>query len=327
MSPGGLLTATSPDGVASLSGTDFRSYPYPFPSTYLTTYGDSEFLYVERFGGDPVEIEGVYRIDRDGVFSDVGYTPRGTGLVLGRQNSRGTIVGRESGVPGLSGFVYSPEAGGQGVDTLGGVEVTNFTAINNNDWIIGNGIASTANGNVSGMFLWMPGEDGLLLAPGFGEPEGINDFGQVIGAQGSGAFFWDDGDFQFISDVFSPDPLNPEQMINLTVLGGAFGINSRGEVTGFSSIRPEFGYDGPTGLNGWLWTEDEGLLFLDDLVAPTDAYHFTGGLAIAEDGSILTAGSIPGSDDVQHFLLTPIPEPGAVALVVLGMFVFCRRRR
>ena len=328
MSPGGVLTATSPTGIATVVGTDFQSFAYPFQnSTFLSTFGDSELMYVERLGTpENPTLEGIFSIDRSGNVANTGYSPRGTGMSLGPQNSLGTVIGRETGIPGSAGFIYSSGTGGQSVETLGGVEVTRFSAINNNGWIVGNGIASTASGDVSGMFLWVPGEDGLLLAPGFGTPEGINDFGQIIGAQGAGAFFWDEGDLQFISDVYSPDPRDPEQMINLTVLGGAFGINNHGEVTGFSTIRPEFGYEGPTGLNGWLWTEDEGLQFLDDLVEPVNDFHFTGGLAIAEDGSILTAGFVGESDVVQHFLLTPIPEPGSIFLLGLGMVALAIRR-
>jgi len=251
---------------------------------------------------------------------------------LWRQNNLGVIVGRESGIPDAEGnpssegFIYSPLTGGQRFDVLGDVKVTRFSAINNEGWIIGNGIASTANGNVSGMFLWVPGEDGLLLAPGFGVPRQINDAGQIIGRDGGSAFLWDDGNFQIISDVLVPDPDDPTMINNATVFGSAHGLNASGDVVGFINLRDVPGFERPfVGQGGWIWTAEEGLLILDDLIDPNLGLHLWSGIAIDDAGRILADAEIDG--EIQHFLLTPIPEPGAAGLLVFGLLIGLRRRR
>ncbi len=330
MSPGGTISGQSPSAYTTILGEDVRTFPYPFRDSSLLGYhGDTGVIYAERYDGEGA-FYSIFTIDRDGNIADTGYVPRGTSMFLGRQNGLGQIVGDEEGgsIPGSAGFLYTPGVGAQSFDTLGGVDVTRFSAINNAGWIIGNGIGTTAEGTVGGAWLWVPGQEAVLIREGFPEPVAINDAGQIVGFSGSAGFFWENGAYQVISNVLVPDPNNPAIIRNAAGLSGASDINASGSVVGASTLRATPGYSGPLGERGWIWSKSEGLLFLDDLIDSSSGYTLGLGISIATDGTILAAGRIPGCNEVQHFLLTPIPEPGAPALLlVASAFLLLRRRR
>ena len=331
LSPGGLLSGLLIEGGPGYVVIENRTasrFVLPDGIGSPGNFNDQGFAYGISFGNTGTT--GVVTLDSDGQIADTGYVPTGTSISLGRQNSRGVVVGGEEGggIDGLGGVIYSPATGGQSFETLGGVEVTRFSAINNNGWIVGNGIASTANGDVSGMFLWVPGEDGLLLAPGFGSPSAINEVGQIVGQDGGSAFLWQNDELRVISDFLVADPNDPSVINNATFTAGANHIGESGDVLGFISLRNVPGFSRPrTGNFGWLWNEEDGLLLLDDVIDPSLGFEIRSGRAIALDGTILASGRVPGRDEVQHFLLTPIPEPAAACLLVLGLFVFWMRRR
>ncbi len=329
MSAGGLLTARSPSGYTTILGGDVKSFAYPFNDSFFQGYfGDTGVLYAERLGNGGLDtLQGVYVIDRDGNVTDTGYLPTGREMYFGRQNSRGGIAAHESGAVRSGGFLYAPESGGQYLETLGGVNVFSFNAINDTGSIIGIGTRTTAEGTVGGAWLWVPGQEAVLIRDGFPEARAINDAGQIIGRSGSAGYIWENGNFQVISNVLVQDPNNPAIIRNAAGSSSAHDLNMSGAVVGFSTLLSTPGYDGPLGERGWLWTEEEGLLFLDDLINPESGFSLQLGISIATDGTILAAGRIPGSAEVQHFLLTPIPEPGVPAFLLLAPACLLHRRR
>ena len=95
-------------------------------------------------------------------------------------------------------------------------------------------------------------------------------------------------------------------------LGEAFGINASGQVVGWK--------DG----HAFLW-EDGAAYDLNGLIASDSGWTLTSAEGINDVGQIVGWGSHDGQ--THAFLLTPIPEPGTLALVALGVVGLLMRRR
>jgi hypothetical protein len=95
-------------------------------------------------------------------------------------------------------------------------------------------------------------------------------------------------------------------------------INDAGVVVGRSGITSTFtDYWGAS--KGFIWTEADGMLALDDLLTEADKAR---GVHIKEAGSINESGQILamalGGGGLRYVLLTPVPEPGTAPLMALG---------
>ncbi len=139
----------------------------------------------------------------------------------------------------------------------------------------------------------------------------INDIGQVVGKALPGrAFLWEDGDWGLL-----PDP-------GVGVNGSeALSINNEGDAVGYASVAS---YD-----HAVLWDSTENAsYYLEDLI-PSDSGWST--LVWATDvndgGQIVGWGYRAGSPSRRGFLLTLIPEPASMTLLVLGMAFMRSRRR
>ncbi len=99
-------------------------------------------------------------------------------------------------------------------------------------------------------------------------------------------------------------------------LGEALDINDLGWVVGGSHLN--------LGGFAFLWSSSFGLLELNSLISPSDPLYghveFTAGTSINNRGQIIAD---------HRYLLTPIPEPGSVALLVIALagLGFARRRK
>jgi len=132
----------------------------------------------------------------------------------------------------------------------------------------------------------------------------INDSGQIVGRDAGNGFLWEDGELAYLED-----------------LAQALAINNLRQVVGFGGI---YGYP-----EAMLWEEGETHALMD--LIPPDS----GWIELSEARDINDAGQIVGwgnyGDEHRYscrpFLLTPIPEPGAVLLLgVGGLALFGRRR-
>ena len=129
----------------------------------------------------------------------------------------------------------------------------------------------------------------------------INDLGQVVGRDAGNGFLWDDGEITYLEDFAE-----------------AWAINNLGQVVGYGGI---YGYPEAT-----LWEEGE-THDLIDLIPPDSGWdELSEARDINDSGQIVGWGHRVGVGWCA-FLLTPIPEPGAVLLLgVGGLALFGRRR-
>lgn len=190
-------------------------------------------------------------------------------------------------------------------DLPGGTDSSSAQAINDNGQVAG---YSSSTGGLEA-FIWTSGTGMQPLGdlPGsfkYSRPFAINAAGHVVGesdaARGRVAFLWspaggmvDLGNFPGIQHI-----------------SAASDINSSGQVIGSASI--------PGARRAFLWTADGGMQDLTTLLDASGA-----GWNLESAGEINDAGQIVGTGrnpaGMTHaYLLTPVPEPATIALMVCG---------
>ena len=131
----------------------------------------------------------------------------------------------------------------------------------------------------------------------------INASGQVTGYSGL------TGDSAGHAFVYSGG-----SMTDLGTLGGTFsqgeGINASGQVAGQSTTT------GDAAIHAFLYSSGT-MTDLNSLIPGGSGWTLTEGLAINDAGQITGSGTIAGQE--HAFLLTPVPEPGGLALAGLGL--------
>ena len=194
---------------------------------------------------------------------------------------------------------YTPGVGFQDLGLLNG-SATWANGINKQGWIVG---GSKSGGGVEQAFVW---QGDALIPLGMREAFAINDAGTVLG----------------VTDSLQPVVLRDGNFIPINFSGTsakAFGLNSSGQVVGF--------VEQPT-LSAFIWTEAEGTLDLNTLVAPGNGWTLGLAYGINESGQILGLGLYGGNPRV--FRLDPVPEPGTWALFglgsICGWFVLRKRK-
>jgi probable HAF family extracellular repeat protein len=212
-------------------------------------------------------------------------TPNGTSGAL---HDLGTIGGQYS-------YSYGINAGGQVV-----------------------GQSGTSDGLLRG-FLWTPitanGASGSMIdlqtlgGMNYSAAWDVNDAGLVVGEANTTA------------DVATHAFLYDGTLHDLGTLGGnssgAFGINASSQVTGYSETT------GNAADHAFLYTSGSGMVDLNSLIDPSLGWQLTIARSINDAGQITGSGRIGGQE--HAFLLTPIPEPSFLALLLLGLPLLVRR--
>lgn len=227
-------------------------------------------------------------------------------------NNLGQVVGYSSSPAGERAFVANTDGSGalslaspgSQPGTVGGTRAHDI-----ND--LGQVVGGTSTSDSYRAFMWSA--DAGMLALGdlsggadYSEALGINNLGQVVGhsvaTTGMRAFLWSAS----------------EGMLDLGVLAGvgtseAFDINSLGQVVGYSSA-------GGGSSTAFVWTSSEGMQDLNGLIAQDDplkgSVHLAEATAINDAGQIVGSGFLNGS--YHTFLLTAVPEPHALLLILAG---------
>ena len=261
------------------------------------------------------------------------------GQIVGRYGSGSGIPTPGPGVPFGRGFVWDSTNGRRdlGLSPVGNSEAA---AINNSGQVLGtseiletiiiNGIPNSTF--VPHAFIWdeTNGIRDIGNLGGFGAfANAINQPGQAVGygdAQDGHerAFIWDEA----------------HGMQEIPTLAGgdtrARAINNNGLVAGFefgaggfiwsetSGIQPTPGLGNPYGINdhgqvvgggGLIWDSANGTRNLADLIPPNSGWELDFAFAINNAGDIVGYGELNGQ--TRGFLMTLVPEPGAVELIAV----------
>ena len=150
----------------------------------------------------------------------------------------------------------------------------------------------------------------LPTARGGGEAMAINDVGLVAGTYGY------EGNS---SDVIATAVWRPDgEFVAVPLVPGVdvdsqrpYGINNLGQVVGYTNLTNHAN-------DAFYWSEADGVHDLQALLDASGAgWNLQWAVDINEAGQILAVGAIPGRTSFQGVVLTPVPEPGAVAGVML----------
>ncbi len=149
----------------------------------------------------------------------------------------------------------------------------------------------------------------------------VNNLNEVVGNLGTSqrAFYWKDMNSNNLSD---PGEMTLLPLMSGMVLTNATGINNAGDIVGLSRSSSSVNY-------ATIW--DDGIPYdlntLLDLSPGQTVPQFTLAQAINDRGEILVTGAVPtglGNKD-RVYLLTPVPEPGVIALGCMVLLIFIVR--
>jgi probable HAF family extracellular repeat protein len=224
-------------------------------------------------------------------------------------NNVGEIVGDSSQLVGGVGqpFVYTVANGLQPLTYAPGQSpITNAVGINDNGQIIG----SDSNGHAA-IYSLTTGmvQDLGSLSSEVSIPTAINDLGQVVGV-----YQIDSTEHEEIFNAFIYTP--GSRMLNIGDFT-ANDINASGEVVGTYGYTP---YATPI-----LYTSSTGMVDVNSLLPELSGWQLYSANAINNLGQITGEGIDPSGQDVAY-VLTPVPEPETVALLIGSAALVMRRR-
>jgi probable HAF family extracellular repeat protein len=245
------------------------------------------------------------------IFSSFRDTPGGSRLPLGSLGGAGTEAnginnhGQVAGSSALGNgsehaFRYSDGFGMQDLGSLFGGNSRAY-AINDNGWVTGQSDGFNA-------FLYRDGVGMTYLGPGVGRA--INEQGTVVGDNGVGfglATLYRNGETTLLGHLGGNGSL-------------AFSINRSEQVVGTS-------LDGENRFRAFIWSEQDGMVNLNDRIDPNSGWILGDATAINDAGQIVGLGLFNGKQTA--YLLNAVPEPSTWALLLLGTgaLLFLRRRK
>ena len=290
-------------GTSSATGSD-RAYLYYAGTTAdLGTLGGtiSRALGINTGGqvvGGSTNASAYHAFLYDGTMHDLG-TLDGGGVNSSANaiNDSGLVVGyayTSAGYPHA--FMYDSSMHDLG--TLGGL-YSSARAVNAGGTMVG---YSYNSAGAQRAFLYTGGsmtDLGILAGATYSEAWGINASGQVVGDSNYGGG---------PASVFLYDGT----MHNLGRLSGfadtlGYGINATGQIVGTA-------VNGTT-YHAFLYTQGT-MADLNSLVTNLDGWTLESASAINDSGAIVGYGLLGGN--TRGFLLTPVPEPSTLVLVLLG---------
>jgi probable HAF family extracellular repeat protein len=159
----------------------------------------------------------------------------------------------------------------------------------------------------------------LSTPRGGGEATAINDAGLVAGTYG----FEGNSSEVIASAVWRPGG----EFVAIPLVPGVdvasqrpYGINNLGQVVGYTNLTNHAN-------DAYYWSETDGVHDLQALLDASGAgWNLQWAVDINEVGQILAVGAIAGRTGFQGVLLTPVPEPGAGAVVLLVCGAVMSRR-
>jgi probable HAF family extracellular repeat protein len=282
---------------------------------------------------------------RDGLL-DLGVAPGFASSYAGAVNNAGQAVGTnraDAGVAYDRAFRWSAAGGMQLLPPLpGGDTATSAFDINDTGMVAGSSYRVVDFGSYEQAVVWNAA--GVPTSLGPGEAYAINDLGQAVGVAPDGwrqvGFLWDP--VQGISilpipdaSIFISDINNRGQVIGMTtkpssdgnyhafVWSALGGVQSFGE--GWSPLPLAINEHGAVvgsawlvgGTRAFLWTAADGMQDLNGMLDEAEGTWLYEAVGINEAGQIAATALVDGQ---QHgVLLTPVPEPAALALFVIGL--------
>jgi probable HAF family extracellular repeat protein len=235
----------------------------------------------------------------DGKARDLGTLPGGTDSLANAINDRGKVAGgSNSAGSGTHAFLWSETKGMRDLGALpGGGDYSLARGINRSGHVVGE--SSTVGDTIHG-FLWSKAHGMQDLEPlssgHFSSASGINKRGQIVGYSDGGSRC---GIFSCQRAVlWTPTgAIHGLGTLPNSYSSTAIGINNAGQVVGFALFRPSLVY------HAFIWSEDEGMQDLNDLIANDSGWTLEFAFAINDRGQITGGGKLQGNE--HAFLLAP----------------------
>jgi uncharacterized membrane protein len=224
-------------------------------------------------------------------------------------NNHGIVVGQSRNASGLARAFQSTLGGGMSElpMTLGGTR-SSANAISDSGYVAGSGRTLSDDSHAVRFHL---GTSELIdlgtLGGSNSFANGVNVSGHVVGLSDTvddfRPFFWTPE--LGMLDIFANGHLGAP-------FGAAYEVNSYGVVVGYGEINDNFD------SRAFAWSIDEGLVNLNDRLVNSGGAVLFGAAGINDAGQVVGWGEFNGSR--AGFLLSPVPEPSSIVLL-LGLLV------